>query len=186
MVQVTAQNFFFSTHLIRILLADCSIWTNNTGSVVLNPLSNILKENMMKHKMTTFLATALALALVPAGQLQAQPDKRKHHRSPGAEMRVAHLTRALELSDEQSAQLLEVFQAVDQERMALRQQVAQQMKPQFCELKQATEEEISRILDDDQLARLEEIKSERQTDRPRGGWREDHDLDCSDGAADSS
>jgi len=101
----------------------------------------------------------LAVALLPVTYLQAQPDQTRHHGPPGAETRVAHLTRALDLSDEQSARLLEVFQAVDEERQALRQQAMLQMKPQICELQLATKAEISQILDDEQMAKLEDIKA---------------------------
>jgi hypothetical protein len=134
----------------------------------------------MKQPINTFLAFALAVALLPVSQLQAQPDERRHRGQPGAEMRVAHLTRALNLSDQQSADLLEVFQAVDEERKALRQQAAQQIKPQICELQQATKDEISRILDEEQLAKLEEIKSGREQKREGRGGRGMRDVDCSD------
>jgi hypothetical protein len=122
----------------------------------------------------------LAVALLPVTYLQAQPDQTRHHGPPGAETRVAHLTRALDLSDEQSARLLEVFQAVDEERQALRQQAMLQMKPQICELQLATKAEISQILDDEQMAKLEDIKAVKKPGRERDGRRGFHDLDCSD------
>lgn len=133
----------------------------------------------MNHPITTVLAITLALALFPAGQLQAQPDKARHHGPPDAEMRVAHMSRALELSDEQSARLLVVFQAVDEERQALHEQVMLQMKPQICELQLATRAEVNEILDAEQLARLEDMKARRESNNNRRGWRGMHDLDCS-------
>lgn len=133
----------------------------------------------MIHSCSKSLFVFLAIALWPVSSLQAQPDKARHHGPPDAEMRIAHLTRALDLSDEQSAELLEVFQAVDEERQALRQQAMQQMKPKICELQLATEAEINRILDDEQLAGLEEIKADKKSQHSRGGWRGTHDLDCS-------
>ena len=122
----------------------------------------------------------LAVALLPVTYLQAQPDQTRHRGPPGAETRVAHLTRALDLSDEQSARLLEVFQAVDEERQALRQQVMLQMKPQICELQLATKAEISQILDDEQRAKREDIKAAKKPGRERDGRRGFHDMDCSD------
>jgi Spy/CpxP family protein refolding chaperone len=134
---------------------------------------------MMNHPMTTLLAISLALALFPASQLWAQPDQARHHGPPDAEMRVAHMSRALELSDEQSARLLEVFQAVDEERQALHEQAMLQMKPQLCELQLATRAEVHEILDAEQLARLEDMKARRESDNDRRKKRGMHDLDCS-------
>lgn len=132
----------------------------------------------MVHSLRKLLFVFPAITLLAASHLQAQPDQAFHHGPPDAEMRVAHLTRALDLSNEQSVELLEVFQAVDEERQALRRQVLLQIKPQLCELQLATEAEISRILDEDQLAELEDIKARHEN--TRGGRRRTHDLDCSD------
>jgi len=134
---------------------------------------------MMNQTMTTLLATTLALALFPASQLQAQPDQARHHGPPDAEMRVSHMSRALELSEEQSARLLEVFQAVDEERQALHEQVMLQMKPQLCERQLATRAEVQEILDAEQLAILEDKKARRESNNNRKNWRGMRDLDCS-------
>lgn len=134
----------------------------------------------MKHPITALFALTLSFILIPAGPLQAQPDRARHHGPPDAEMRVAHLTRALELSDQQAVRLLEVLQAVDEERQALRQQAMLEMKPQICELQLATEEEIQLILDQEQLAKMEEIMASHKSDSPHRQWRRVHDLDCSE------
>ena len=133
----------------------------------------------MKYPITTLLATTLAFTLFAAGQLQARPDMARHHGRPDAEMRVAHMSSALGLSDEQSAQLLELFQSVDEERRALHAQTMEQMKPQICELQLATRAKLEVILDEEQLAQLEEMKASRESDNDRRKWRGMHDLDCS-------
>ena len=133
----------------------------------------------MKYPITTLLATTLAFTLFAAGQLQARPDMARHHGPPDAEMRVAHMSRALELSDDQSAQLLELFQAVDEERRAMHEQAMELMKPQICELQLATRAKLEVILDEEQLAQLEEMKASRESDNDRRKWRGMHDLDCS-------
>jgi len=133
----------------------------------------------MNLSKSTLIAITLAATLLPVNQLQAQPDQSRHRGPPSAEMRLAHLSRALELSDEQSVRLLEVFHAVDEERQALHEQAMQEMKPQICELQQATRAEIGEILDDEQLAKLDEMKANRKPGNHHGGWRGLHDLDCS-------
>lgn len=133
----------------------------------------------MKHYKITLIAITLATTLLPVSQLQAQPDASRHHGPPSAETRLAHMSRVLELSDEQSARLLEVFQVVDEERQALHEQALQQMKPQMCELQLATRAEIGEILDQEQLAKLDDMKARHKPDNGHRGWRGMHDLDCS-------
>ncbi len=134
----------------------------------------------MKHPITTLLTITLMVTPFAASQLQAGPDRGRHHGRPDAEMRVAHMSSALGLSDEQSAQLLELFQAVDEERRALHEQAFQQVKPQICELQLATRAEINEILNEEQLAQLEEMKASRESDNDRRSSRGMHDLDCSE------
>ena len=105
-------------------------------------------------------------------------DRGAHHGPADAETRVAHMTRMLDLSDEQSAELLEIMQAVDRERMALHEQAYQELEPEICALQRNVAEEINKILTDDQLDLLEARKSEREQDRFGRSWR-GMQLDCS-------
>ena len=118
--------------------------------------------------------------LLPAAGLQAQPDQNRYQGPPDAEMRVARLSRTLNLSDEQSLELLEVFQAVDAERQALRQQATLQMKPQICELQLTTLAKMNHILDEAQMARLEDFRASQKPPRAHGGQHRPQREDCSD------
>ncbi len=140
----------------------------------------------MIHILNKPLIIFLAVALLPAASLQAQPDQGWRQGPPDAEMRVARLTRALELSDEQSLELLKVFQAIDAERQALRQQATLQMTPQICELQLETVAEINRILDEDQMARLEDFRAKQKPARAHGSQRRPQLEDCSNFEAGSS
>ena len=133
----------------------------------------------MKYPITTLLTTTLVVTLFATGQLQARPDMARHHGRPDAEMRVAHMSSALGLSDEQSAQLLELFQSVDEERRAMHEQAMELMKPQICELQLATRAKLEVILDEEQLAQLEEMKASHESDKGHHRSRGMHDLDCS-------
>ena len=133
----------------------------------------------MKYPITTLLTTTLVVTLFATGQLQARPDMARHHGRPDAEMRVAHMSSALGLSDEQSAQLLELFQSVDEERRALHAQTMEQMKPQICELQLVTRTAVNEILNDEQQAQLEEMKASHESDKGHHRSRGMHDLDCS-------
>jgi Spy/CpxP family protein refolding chaperone len=105
-------------------------------------------------------------------------DRGAHHGPADAETRVAHMTRLLDLNDDQSAELLEIMQAVDRERMALHEQAFQELEPEICALQRNVEAEIRNILTDDQLDLLEAKKSEREKDRFGKSWR-GMQLDCS-------
>jgi Spy/CpxP family protein refolding chaperone len=105
-------------------------------------------------------------------------DRGAHHGPADAETRVAHMTRMLDLSDEQSAELLEVMQAVDRERMALHEQAYQDMEPEICALQLNVAAEIRTILSEDQMAILEARRNEREKDRLGKSWR-GMPLDCS-------
>ncbi len=140
----------------------------------------------MIHILNKPLFIFLAIALLPATSLQAQPDQNRYQGRPDAEMRVARLSRALDLSDEQSLQLLEVFQAVDAERQALRRQARLQMKPQICALQLTTVAKISHILDEEQMTRLEDFRASQKLPRARGGQHRPQREDCSDFEAGSS
>ncbi len=141
----------------------------------------------MKLSNSKRLVLTLMIALLPASALQAQSNQSLHHGPPDAETRVAHLTSALDLSDEQSAELLAFFQTMDQERLALREQMIQEMAPQICALRADTEAELARILSQEQLALMEELKANRQqrgqgkrhNRNTRMDWQGMPDIDCS-------
>ena len=141
----------------------------------------------MKYLNSKKWVLALLIALLPASVLQAQSNQAWHHGPPNAETRVARLTTALDLSDEQSAELLAFFQNMDQERLALREQMIQEMAPQICAHRADTETELARILTQEQLALMEELKANRQQ-RGQGkrqnrnthmDWQGMPDIDCS-------
>jgi len=141
----------------------------------------------MKYLSSKIWVLALLIALLPASLLQAQNSQTWRNGPPDAETRVARLTTALEHSDEQSADLLEFFQDLDQERMALREQMIQEMAPQICAHRADTEAELARILNQDQLALMEELKANRQQRSQRirqnrntlRDWQGMPDIDCS-------
>ena len=109
---------------------------------------------------TVILASLLAAGTAPAQSKARGPDRDWHHRPPGAERQLAHLDRALDLSDEQAQQLLEVLQAADVEREAVHQQIMDQLGPEICALRQSTDAEILAILTPEQAAAYQELRQE--------------------------
>ena len=95
--------------------------------------------NLMKPAFLAALMVAGVLSTTAALAQAERSDRYWHHGPPGAERQLAHLDQALDLTDEQSLQLLEVLQAAESERAELHERVMESLKPEICALKQSTE-----------------------------------------------
>lgn len=135
---------------------------------------------MKRNKLALFAAFTLA-ALFAAGAALAQAerlDRQWHHGPPGAVQQLAHLEQALDLTDDQALQLLEVLQAAEAEREALHTRAMESFQPEVCALRERTRTEIMAILSPEQAVALEELKQERAGRRE--GRRGAPKLDCPD------
>lgn len=121
----------------------------------------------MKHAYMISIPLALLLA---ASSAQADPRDRQQ-RGPDMEKRIEHMTEELDLTDEQSDQLLAVMEASALERDALREKYAAQMKPELCTLHLATMEQVRNILSEEQAAELETKLERWASDDAPGGPR---------------
>ncbi len=137
----------------------------------------------MNRKKPLLLAAFVLAALLPAVAALAQAERSDrfwHHGPPGAERQLAHLDRALNLTDEQSLQLLEVLQVAEAERAALHDRIMESLRPDLCALKQSTEAEILAILTPEQAETFQQLHQERagrHEDRHAGRHGEPA-LDC--------
>lgn len=141
-------------------------------------------EKTMNRMKPVLLATLMLAGLLSAMAALAQAeraDRYWHHGPPGAEGQLAHLDRALDLTDEQSLQLLEVLQVAEADRAALHERVMESIKPEICALKQSTEAEILAILTPEQAAAFEQMHQERagRDEGRRAGRHGGRALDCS-------
>lgn len=137
----------------------------------------------MNRMKPVLLATLMLAGLFSAAAALAQAersDRYWHHGPPGAESQLAHLDRALELTDEQSLQLLEVLQAAEAERAIVHARVMESLRPEICALKQGTEAEILAILTPEQAATFERMHQERagRNEGRRAGRHGEPALDC--------
>lgn len=139
----------------------------------------------MKTRSTLSLLAVTAASLLVATSATARQegghrgDREGHRGPPDAETRVAKMTKMLDLSDEQSAQLLVIMQEQDIERQALHNQMMDLMRPELCDQKLRSEAEVATILTDEQLVMLEEKKAAREEKGGKRGHRGMGDLDCS-------
>jgi len=141
------------------------------------------KEKTM-HTRLSNIATILAIAsLLAAGSALAQNQKNKRDwqsAPPSVEEKLAHISAALDLSDEQSVEMLVVLQEQKEKRVLLHEQSMALMGPEICAHKYETEEAILAILTPEQTETFLQIREERQDkahEQKRGG-RNRGDLDC--------
>jgi len=105
---------------------------------------------------TSLLAAGNVLAKHPKG------DRDGHKGPPSVEEQLARISDSLELSDEQSAEMLVILQEADKNRAALHEQTMEIMGAAICAQKAQTEEAILSVLDDGQAESFLEMKAERE------------------------
>lgn len=131
----------------------------------------------------TPIALALSGMLIAGSAMAGEPkgDRSRHHGPGGAEKQLAHMDEELDLSDEQSAELLVVLQAAEAERQALHDRLWEQLKPEICAHMETTHAEIEAVLTPQQAEQFEEMIAERK-DRFAGHGRRGgmSNLDCDD------
>jgi Spy/CpxP family protein refolding chaperone len=118
----------------------------------------------MKH--TTLIPLALAATLASGiGLAQSAPG---HHPDPQAQLK--HLSVILELSAQQQAQLRDILtthrEALDARRAEGRQVRAERREARRAD-REAFEQQVAALLSDEQKARFEALKAERDAQRER-------------------
>ena len=114
------------------------------------------------------VAALLASGSAPAQQRPATHDWQRpdpqgwHTPRAGAEQQLARLSEQLQLSDEQSLQLLEVLQAAQHQRQELHALIMEQMQPEICAQMRNSEADILAILTPEQAGQFLLLKEERQ------------------------
>ena len=122
---------------------------------------------------TDFAKTITILALVSlltTGSAQAQRhngERDWQKGPPSAEAKLARIKAALDLSDEQSVEMLLVLQQQAAYRADLHEQAMELMKPEICAQKAASEEAILAILTAEQAERYTQMKDERKANKGR-------------------
>jgi Spy/CpxP family protein refolding chaperone len=116
------------------------------------------------------VVSVLAIAsLLVAGSAFAQyqksekgwPDKDWHKGPPSTEEKLARISQALELSDEQSAEMLALLQEQEIARQALHERTMALMGDEICAQKNQAEEAILAILEPEQVELFQQMKDDR-------------------------
>jgi len=120
--------------------------------------------NTRLSKMVSILAIA---SLLTAGSVFAQnrqSDNDWQKGPPTAEEKLARISAALNLSGDQSQEMLRVLQEQGEKGVALHEQTMMLMGPEICAQRAENEEAILAILDADQTELFLQMKEQRRAD----------------------
>jgi Spy/CpxP family protein refolding chaperone len=125
----------------------------------------------MKNRNATIPAILLIAGLLTTGSALAQSPNRDgpwhdggHYGGPpSAEQQLARLSEQLQLTDQQSLQLLEVLLGREEQHQALRARMLEEMQPELCALMQETETDILAILTPEQGEQFLQLSSDRRS-----------------------
>lgn len=139
----------------------------------------------MKIRLSHTIALLALAGLIASGSSMAQSplrdrDRDWHKGPPSVEEKLARISAALDLSDEQSAQMLGVLQEQERKRAALHEQTMALLGPEICAQRTEAEEAVLSILDEEQTTRYFELKQQRQERAGQRDRRRDRKggLDC--------
>jgi Spy/CpxP family protein refolding chaperone len=139
----------------------------------------------MNTRLSKTISVLAVASLLTAGSVVAQNHKDDNDwqkRPPSTEEKLARISTALGLSDEQSVQMLVVLQQQTENRAALHEQKMELLGPEICAQRAETEDAILAILTAEQTELFLQIKEDRQNhpDRKGHAGKRPGELDCPD------
>ena len=137
----------------------------------------------MNTRLTRTVSILAVVSLLAAGSAFAE----KQHGGrdwqkgpPSVEERLARISAALDLSDEQSLEMLAILQEQEENKAALHEQMMEMMGPEICAQRAQTEEAILGTLTAEQTELYLQIREDRQGKSRRKGHGGNAEPDCSD------
>lgn len=137
-------------------------------------MNTVLKKTVLISALLCLMASGSVLAQKQQGGRDWQGGP------PSVEQKLARISEALDLSDEQSVQMLVVLQEQEASRIALHEQSMALLGPEICAQRLETEESILAILTPeqaDQFLEMAEQRRQKAGNRDRGG-KNRGGLDC--------
>lgn len=137
----------------------------------------------MNTRISTPIIILAVASLLLAGSAFAQKSGGKGMRDgrggpPSTEERLARIAERLDLSDEQSRQMLALMQDHEQERKVLMDAHMEEIAPDICKMREDHESDVLAILDDVQAEQFLESK-EKFGNRAKGRRGGNGGIDCS-------
>jgi Spy/CpxP family protein refolding chaperone len=139
----------------------------------------------MNTHLSKTISIVVIVSLMTAGAAFAQNqkgDRDWQKGPPRVEEKLARISAALDLSDQQSIDMLVILQEQEEKRTALHDQSMLLMGPEICAQRAEAEDAILAILTPEQVETFLQIREERQDKaKDRGHGRKGRrGLDCSD------
>lgn len=126
-----------------------------------------MKKNVVRFLTIAFAFAALSLPALaqssPAGT--TGEGQGKHHGMPSVEERVQHLTKALNLSDDQQAKVKSILEDQKNQMQSLRQDTSmsqQDRRAKFQQIHEASTQKIRATLNDDQKAKFDQMQAQHK------------------------
>jgi len=123
----------------------------------------------MKKNAVRFLIAAFAFAVLSLPALAQAPNSGesggRHHGMPTVEERVQHLTKKLNLTDDQQTKVKSILENQQSEANSLRQDTSlsqQDRRAKFMQIHQTTQQSIRDVLTDEQKAKFDQMQEQRQ------------------------
>ncbi len=139
----------------------------------------------MNTRLKKVVLISATLCLLASGSALAQKQRGesgRHGGPPSVEQKLARISQALDLSDEQAVQMLVVLQEQEEGRAALREQSMALLGPEICAQRLEAEEATLAILTMEQAELFLEMTERR---RQKGGRRGHDGPDCTEVEAES-
>lgn len=136
----------------------------------------------MNNRLAKMVSILAVVSLLVAGSAFAEKQyggRDWQKGPPSVEEKLARISAALDLSDEQSLEMLAILQEQEENKAALHEQMMELMGPEICAQQAETEAAILGILTDDQAELWLQHREDRQNKSRRKNRGGNAELDCS-------
>jgi len=125
-----------------------------------------MKNNAIRFLILAFAFAALSLpALAQGAPAGAGEGPGPRHGMPSVDERVQHMTKMLNLSDDQQTKVKSILQDEHDQMVSLKQNTSMSQEDQhakFQQIRQASNSKIRDVLNDEQKAKFDQMQAERK------------------------
>jgi protein CpxP len=139
-----------------------------------------MKKNAIRFLIAAFALAALSLPSLaqgaPAGAAGESQGQGRHHRMPSVDERLQHMTKMLNLSDDQQGKIKPILQDEHDQMASLKQDTSmsqQDRRSKFYQIHQDTQQKVRGLLNDEQKAKFDQMHARRKGHMGKGGGQGD-------------
>ncbi|HYN15347.1 MAG TPA: hypothetical protein VES66_06110 [Terriglobales bacterium] len=119
-----------------------------------------MKKNAIRSLVVVFAFAALSLPALAQGAPAGASEEGRHHGMPSVDERLQHMTKMLNLSDDQQAKVKPILQDEHSQMASLKQDTSmsqQDRHTKFEQIHDATKQKIRGVLNDEQKAKFDSM-----------------------------